>query len=94
MFGFLERDENSSLVGISNSTSSQPLITMLVHHKPTRHNDPSVSISSAVVVKMRRGFVGWSVLFTDTVTGALKRSARISWPFTHGAQDMQPVYFI
>lgn len=80
MFGFLERDENSSLVGISNSISSQPLITTLIHHKPTCHNDPSVSISSSVVAEIRQGFVGWLLLFTVTVTQALKWSACIVWP--------------
>lgn len=94
MFSFPERHENSSLVGISSSTSSQPLITMLIHHKPTRHNDPSGSISLSVVVKTGRGFVGWLLLFTGIVTRALKRSAHIMWPFMQGAQDMQPVYFI
>lgn len=68
MFGFLERDENSSSVGISNPTSSQPLITMLIHHKPTCHNDPSVSISPSVVVEIRQGSAGWSLLLSHSKT--------------------------
>lgn len=84
MFGFLERDENLP-GGISNSISSQPLITTLIHHKPTCHNDPSVSISS-VVVEIRQGFVGRLLLFTVTVTQALGRISLHCVAFMQGTQ--------
>lgn len=72
MLGFL-REIRTQLVSISHSTSltlrpsAQPLITMLIHHKPIPHNEPSVQTSSSVVVKIRQGFVGQLFLFTATL---------------------------
>lgn len=72
--------------------SSQPLITMLIRHKPIPHNEPSVQISSSVVVKIRQGFVGQLFLFTTTLM-CPKVISLYYVAFHAGCTDLQLVWF-